>query len=714
MTAHSITMDDFDSEPRLATTEVFDSGHKTIVDFPHVRVERLDTEPMLFSKVFKQFEGQQGLQYDYRYWAERENFFLREFLKKKKQFLHVVQPRHLISENEAARQVLTCDAGITVANWLRVRPRYADGRTLAHPFQRPRAWLELVRSCLLALREIHQHGIVHCDIKEDNICVPYAPYPYSPLRDAGADIHLEFDNLKLIDFAFSVAHWMPLTQILIINPDDRAPYQSARLIDALRADRISGSPEAVQQLDYRVDLFSLGYLAGKIMGSGLDCPQSAEGRRVLEGTVALVGRLKSYDTVEVAGELPHDALIEDVDRLLVAAAGFPDAMQFEVAGEWTATEMRSGRTRIRKTPLTPVAPPVPTPIALPAPILRTPGEPPGILPQARPPLVPSRLLLGIFLGVAVVLAGAIAVVGGRDTAAWQTIFGAFTKKAAPASAPARAPVAPDPFKQAASRLGAQLRGDDEQAFQSAWAELAAFVSAGKPAAVELSQSIAGEYGRLLESPAPIAKRNGAYTRLQWMAKNGGRAAQERIAAFEKTYDQVKQNLAASAWWLRGQGYPPPEAQHWMESGAVLAYNGDRPAMLDRAFAYGNGRLLKLDRAAAVQTYLDVIARAPGSDEASARIRLAAAHGLAAMLNRVVEQKDQDAARALQPVLEQQALGGAADMQYYLGLISECVIRPPDLEAAAQRYRLAAADPAWKPTADKKLAVLGKWCPAPAR
>src|SRR5271165_1626986 len=159
MPAHSITFDDVHPEPRLFATEVFDAGHKIIVDFPHVRVERLDTEPVLFSKVFKQFAGLEGQNYDYRYWAERENFFLREFLKKKKEFLHVVQPRHLISENEAARQVLTCDAGITVANWLKVRPRLADGQTLSHPFQRPRAWLELVRACLVALREIHQHGI---------------------------------------------------------------------------------------------------------------------------------------------------------------------------------------------------------------------------------------------------------------------------------------------------------------------------------------------------------------------------------------------------------------------------------------------------------------------------------------------------------------------------------------------------------------------------
>lgn len=259
-------------------SEVFDSGRKTIIDCAHVKVERLDTRPVLFSKVFKEFEDGRGQRYDYRYWAERENFFLREFLKKQGEFTHVVQARHLISENEAAKQVLTYDAGITVADWLRVRARYADTATLSHPFQRPDAFLRLIRACLVALKQIHTHRIVHCDIKEDNICIPYAPHPFP---DEEREIHLEFGNLRLIDFAFSVAHAIPLTQILVIDPEERAPYQSDLLVAALRADRRSGSPNAVQQLDCRVDLFSLGYMAEKISAAGLaPVPGSGAGRAV--------------------------------------------------------------------------------------------------------------------------------------------------------------------------------------------------------------------------------------------------------------------------------------------------------------------------------------------------------------------------------------------------------------------------------------------------
>ena len=112
----------------------------------------------------------------------------------------------------------------------------------------------------------------------------------------------------------------------------------------------------------------------------------------------------------------------------------------------------------------------------------------------------------------------------------------------------------------------------------------------------------------------------------------------------------------------------------------------------------------------VETYLTVIAHSDGGDEISTKIRRSAVRGLAAMLNMIVEQKDQDAAKRLLPALESKADSGAADMQYYLGLFSECVTQPADLNSARQWYRKAAADPAWKRTADRKVRLLGKGCP----
>ncbi len=707
-------------EPRLgpelcgAKSEVFDSGRKTIVDCAHVKVERLETYPVLFSKVFKEFEDSKGQRYDYRYWAERENFFLREFLKKQNEFTHVVQARHLISENEAAKQVLTCDAGITIADWLRVKSRYADTATLSHPFQRSDAFLRLIRACLVALKQIHDHRIVHCDIKEDNICIPYAPNPFP---GDGQKIHLEFEKLKLIDFAFSIAHAIPLTQILVINPDERLPYQSELLISALRSDRRSGCPNAVQQLDYRVDLFSLGYMAEKISAAGLDCPPGPVDIRALEDVRSLVQKLKAFDSAPNICPLPHDGLIAEIDRLLVQTAGLSQSLEFKVDGEWTAEEMAQGQGAGRKTPMTPVALPLPTPVS--PPLTNAPYRSGGSS-AIRMPLLLSLALAfagaGVFLYREAGDGGSPSPSGARiekkETPLAQPPLapGTDIKPPVPSAAPSPPQPSPNASADAGDRLLARLRSDEDPIFQAAFGDLTQLMTSSKPAAAGIAESIAAEYGDALASPSPQATRSRALGRLIWMANAGNPFAAQRVAAFEKHYDEVKQTVAKTVWWVRGQGAQPEEAARWMEDGALLAENGDRPAMLDLAFARGYGRALKQDRVTSVESYLKVIAHAAGGDEISTRIRQSAVRGLAAILNIIVEQKDQDAAKRLLPALESKADSGAADMQYYLGLLSECVTHPANLDAARQWYRRAAADPAWKRTADHKARLLGRWCP----
>ena len=676
-----------------AKSAVFDSGRKTIIDCAHVRVERLGTYPVLFSKVFKEFEDPTGHKYDYRYWAERENFFLREFLKRQTEFTHVVQARHLISENEAAKQVLTRDAGITIADWLRVKPRYADTATLSHPFQRSDAFLRMLKACLVALRQIHRHRIVHCDIKEDNICIPYAPHPFP---GGGQPIHLEYENLKLIDFAFAVAHAIPLTQILVINPDERVPYQSELLISALRADRRSGCPNAVQQLDYRVDLFSLGYMAEKISAAGLDCPSGTGDTRMLEDIRSLVQKLKAFDSTSEAGPLPHDGLIAEIDQLLVETAGPSASLQFHVGGEWSAEEMAQGRGASRPTPLTPVASPLATPVSLP--VANAPRRSIGI----------ARLKVPLLLAALCACAGAavIFVAGEADTALPQPEPTAVpVKKVAPELQPPLPASAEDP-----ARILALLRSGDASVFQAAYGNLAKIPANG----AAIAESITAEYAAALASASPREMRSRALGRLIWMAKAGNELAAHRVAAFERSYDVSKASLAKSAWWLRGEGEPPAEAVSWVENGELLAEHGDRPAMLDVAFAIGHGRGMRQDRARSVETYLKAMASSAGADELSIRVRQSAARGLTVMLNRIVEQKDRDAAVRLVPALQSNADAGAAGMQYYLGLFNECVARPANLDAARQWYRKAASDPEWRGTVERKARLLGKWCPLPAR
>jgi hypothetical protein len=226
--------------------------------------------------------------------------------------------------------------------------------------------------------------------------------------------------------------------------------------------------------------------------------------------------------------------------------------------------------------------------------------------------------------------------------------------------------------------------------------------------------IAAGHAESLASAASREERARALAELIALARTGNEAAAQRIAQFERSYDAAKQTLAKSAWWTGGTGAPPPEAARWMEDAELLAAQGDRPAMLDVAFALGHGRAPRKDRAASVETYLRAMASSTGADEFSQRIRQSAARGLTIVLNAIVEHKDAEAAERVLPALRANADLGAAGMKYYLGLFSECVHRPADLDAAREWYGKAAADPAWKAIAERKTELLGKWCPRPVR
>src|SRR5262249_406298 len=188
-------------------------------------------------------------------------------------------------------------------------------------------------------------------------------------------------------------------------------------------------------------------------------------------------------------------------------------------------------------------------------------------------------------------------------------------------------VPPGAPPDAGARIASLLHSDADPVFRAAFADLTELHAIDKPAALAIAESVAAEYAAALAAVGPRAERSRALNRLAWMAKGGNTFAAERVAAFEKSYDEIKRSVATSAWWVRGQGARPGEAARWMENGELLAETGDRPAMLDLAFALGYGRTSRQDRAAAVETYLKVIARADGGDAASAGIRQAGVRGL---------------------------------------------------------------------------------------
>jgi len=308
----------------------FDLNDAVIRDLHAVRVTRHAPSGGRFCEYRKVFK--KGGLNDAEYWIRRENEFLLEFALKR--LRHTVEFSAIARGGDGTSPpvvewVATCDAGVTLEDWLQIRPCYGDGDTLKHPFRHTGPFLRLLRTCLAALWEIHAHGIVHCDIKEDNICLPYQPYPYRP----GDSLALDFERVRLIDFAFSISRDRPLERPLPIEP--KADYQSRHLKQALKQDRGKAcGPFQAQQLDCRADLYSLGYLAGRIYDTGLVPPQGAEGHAVLEGIRWLVERLKAYDELDaMADPLPHGGLMADIDALLEKIPEDDAHRQFSVDGQ---------------------------------------------------------------------------------------------------------------------------------------------------------------------------------------------------------------------------------------------------------------------------------------------------------------------------------------------------------------------------------------------
>jgi len=153
------------------------------------------------------------------------------------------------------RLVQTYDAGVTVDQWGTLVPVARGGEARRHVFEDCAHWWALAHHSLAALDEIHALGLVHLDIKGDNVCVPYAPADFDAAA-LGQTLRPVFARLALIDFAFSLVSRESLAMPLPIGWQKDYDYQSPRLLCALDAGR-RGDLEPTKELDWRCDLYSL-------------------------------------------------------------------------------------------------------------------------------------------------------------------------------------------------------------------------------------------------------------------------------------------------------------------------------------------------------------------------------------------------------------------------------------------------------------------------
>ena len=338
----------------MKSRSLFLRGNEVVRDLNHVRVERF-VEVASGGKSFtlyRKFFKHKG----WDVWSDRENRFLSLFHGG--DLRHVVQMRKLeaITPGDVS-SVETHDAGLTIEEWLQVLPHYADGTSFAHPFRRGEDFVRLLRACLVALKEIHDFGVVHCDVKQDNICLPYTPRPYQ----ADGMVMPDFAEIRLIDFSFSLGRDQPLKQRLPIEPS--AAYQSPLLKVALAADMQSGKPTKTAQLDYKVDLYGLGFMGQQIMASGSFYWDSEERgasgkallREVIDDLLA-IGAGKSLLRLLQVGK-PHERLISKLDSWLQKAR--PQEAFYPQAQSPTPAPATGTPVTPLNTPVTPVVIPLP-------------------------------------------------------------------------------------------------------------------------------------------------------------------------------------------------------------------------------------------------------------------------------------------------------------------------------------------------------------------
>ena len=313
----------------------------------HVEVVREAARPgerVRYSKRFLRTE--EG---DFRPWTVREAEVLARLGEQR--VGHVVRRAGFQHETvERPAQLQTFDAGISVDQWAALLPSRAVGPPARHVFEDCAHRWALAHHSLVALDSIHARGLVHLDLKADNVCVPWRPVA----SDAGtepsaAPRRLRFDELALIDFAFCAIHGEASPRPLPLRRETAHEYQSPRLVEALEAGR-RGDLGPTRALDWRCDLFSLAALLWLYLPEP-DEPGGAgwSDERRGQATV-LVRRLLDEHDAALPARRPHGGLIE------LAATPLADpALEKALARGWTFEARRDDSAAAWAAPLTRVA-----------------------------------------------------------------------------------------------------------------------------------------------------------------------------------------------------------------------------------------------------------------------------------------------------------------------------------------------------------------------
>lgn len=299
---------------------------------PHVEVFREQSPPGTRRRYTKRFLGTEAG--DLREWTEREERILTRVAS-----LGIAPALCLEPFDRGAfgrlEQLRTYDAGPTVDQWASLLPVVRDGKLHRHVFEDRAHWWALARHCLIALERLHEAGFVHLDLKADNVCIPAVPEDFDPAAP-GASLALRFEDLALIDFAFSLAPDEDLDEPLPLAGQAEYVYQSPRLLVALEAGR-NGELEPTRALDWRCDLFSLAAMLRRYLPASQAQQDGSWTSWHLELARTLLWRLHEAHDAPDPATRPHRELLALTKQALAdagvsASLGRGWSLASEVAG----------------------------------------------------------------------------------------------------------------------------------------------------------------------------------------------------------------------------------------------------------------------------------------------------------------------------------------------------------------------------------------------
>ncbi|MDY0037314.1 MAG: DUF4384 domain-containing protein [Zoogloea oleivorans] len=209
----------------------------------------------------------------------------------------------------------------------------------------PTFLLQLLRGCINGLYRLHAIGLIHCDIKADNICLGL---DHRGIQEtvSGWVGEIHPDHVKIIDFGIAIDTRDPDSKLPDLAGMLAPAGRSNRLVDA-HEDLSRGNAAPMRQLDWRIDCYSLALLfeaykrqADKLSAC-LHGPASHQ-----ECLNDLLYELNAVECEAIRGdpppaELPHPAWLELIDRALQESAP-PAAWTFRVPEHVLAVAPETG------------------------------------------------------------------------------------------------------------------------------------------------------------------------------------------------------------------------------------------------------------------------------------------------------------------------------------------------------------------------------------